>query len=167
MTGMLESSNDIVLIGGPKFMEMSIYIPISIYHENKKGWPDIQALPDRSAICAENLEIEMEWWRKYDIAPPMADMHQDVPSPYCKAMPSVVEVFKVFHPSTNLKDLEKDIVWKHIDHYRILVMLACATKSQNLLQLPPWPRGRTQLEGACLWRIYSFASHGDLEQCSK
>lgn len=61
VTGMLESSNDIVLIGGPKFMEMSIYIPISIYHENKKGWPDIQALPDRSAICAENLEIEMEW----------------------------------------------------------------------------------------------------------
>ena len=60
LLGVLECSNDIVFIGRSKVMETSIFIPTSICYNDRKGWPDIQTLPVRSAVCAENSEIETE-----------------------------------------------------------------------------------------------------------
>jgi hypothetical protein len=66
--GVLECGNDIVFINGFNLPG----IDRSISNNDRKVWPDIQILPDRSSVCAENLEIETERWRKYDLSPPLA-----------------------------------------------------------------------------------------------
>jgi hypothetical protein len=35
-------------------------IPSPLY-KDRKGWPDAEILPDRSSVCAEDLEIETAW----------------------------------------------------------------------------------------------------------
>ena len=103
---------------------------IHIVSDNdRKVWPDIQTLPDRTAVCAENLEIEAEWRRKGDMSPPSAHTHQYVPLPYYIGMPTKIQ-------SPEVKYFEQDIVWKHIDRCCMSIMLACAVQSQYSLQSP-------------------------------
>src|SRR6266702_6361298 len=122
--GVLECSNDIVFI-----VRCIAHPGRAMFNDDSKVWPDNKILPDRSSPGAENLEIETVWRSKDSSPPPLAYVHEGVPFPYREN--GVLESLL-----THIKYFKQDIVWVHAYCRCMSVTLACATKSQCVLQSP-------------------------------
>ena len=121
--GVLECSNDIVFILGGRTSQ-----GIEIEKEGI-GWPYSQILPDRSSMCAENLELETVWRPEYDSPPSLTYTHQYVPIPY---RPRGVVIVSI-----EIKYVEKDIIWEYVDSCCASVALVCNINIKSVFAIVP------------------------------